>query len=389
MPESSSLLDGFRSLITPDVVSRASSTFGESEIAVNRGLGVLVPTVFGTIANNADNRGFMSHLFDMMRDPAVDNNISNTLGSGISSQPTRTLGSRFMSMLFGSNTSTLGTAVSNYSGLKASTTLSMLGMAGPLVLGYLGNMVRRQGLDMSGLSSMLLGQKNAIMSMLPSTFSSFARATTDVGETAYRTAETEVRKPSAWRWVFVVLLGLLMLWGLSSMLRRRAITPLPTDIGSAASAVGDFISRSLPTGVNLKYLRSGIEGRLLSFIENPSASVNTESWFDFDRLLFETGSPVLKPESRDQLRNIAEILKAYPNVHVKVGGYTDSSGDPAANLQLSQARANTVMQELSGLGISSSRLAAEGYGQNHPIASNATQEGRAQNRRVALLVTAK
>ena len=98
---------------------------------------------------------------------------------------------------------------------------------------------------------------------------------------------------------------------------------------------------------------------------------------------------MLRPESREQLRNIAEILKAYPNVQVKVGGYTDSSGDPATNLRLSQDRANSVRQELVGLGIAGDRITAKGYGQEHPVADNTTEAGRAQNRRVALRVTQK
>ena len=151
----------------------------------------------------------------------------------------------------------------------------------------------------------------------------------------------------------------------------------------------DYISRALPGGVQLRYLRTGIEGKLMAFIEDAGQSVDNATWFDFDRLLFETDSAILKPESRDQLRNIAEIMKAYPNVAVRIGGYTDSSGDAAANLRLSQDRANSVRQELMGLGIAGERLTAEGYGQEQPVADNATEAGRAQNRRVALRVTQK
>ena len=98
---------------------------------------------------------------------------------------------------------------------------------------------------------------------------------------------------------------------------------------------------------------------------------------------------MLKPESRDQLQNIAVILKDYPNVNVKVGGYTDNSGDASANMALSRNRANSVMQELVALGISSDRISAEGYGETHPVADNSTAAGRALNRRVSLRVTQK
>ena len=56
------------------------------------------------------------------------------------------------------------------------------------------------------------------------------------------------------------------------------------------------------------------------------------TWFDFDRLLFDTGQATLQPASQDQLTDIADILKAYPQVKIRIGGYTDNTGDPAANL---------------------------------------------------------
>lgn len=100
-------------------------------------------------------------------------------------------------------------------------------------------------------------------------------------------------------------------------------------------------------------------------------------------------SATLKPESQEQLRNIAEILKAYPRVNVRIGGYTDNVGDSQANLRLSQDRADNVMKELAALGVASERMTAEGYGDQHPVGDNSTERGRAMNRRIALRVTEK
>jgi len=61
----------------------------------------------------------------------------------------------------------------------------------------------------------------------------------------------------------------------------------------------------------------------------PSAPVDDKTWFSCDRLTFETGKATLKPESQEQLKNLAEILKAYPKVAIKVGGYTDKRWGPA------------------------------------------------------------
>jgi outer membrane protein OmpA-like peptidoglycan-associated protein len=114
-----------------------------------------------------------------------------------------------------------------------------------------------------------------------------------------------------------------------------------------------------------------------------------ETWFDFDRLLFDTNAATLEPSSQEQLQNVANILKAYPNVHVRIGGYTDDQGDAAANLKLSQDRADNVMQQIVALGIDPTRMDAKGYGEDHPVADNSTEAGRAQNRRISLRVTQK
>ena len=113
------------------------------------------------------------------------------------------------------------------------------------------------------------------------------------------------------------------------------------------------------------------------------------TWFDFDRLLFDTGSATLQPASEDQLHSVAAILAAYPKVKIKIGGYTDNTGDQAANLKLSQDRADSVKAELQKLGVAPDRMESQGYGEDHPVADNTTDEGRQKNRRISLRVTEK
>jgi outer membrane protein OmpA-like peptidoglycan-associated protein len=82
-------------------------------------------------------------------------------------------------------------------------------------------------------------------------------------------------------------------------------------------------------------------------------------------------------------------MKAYPQADLKIGGYTDNTGDKKANVKLSDDRAKDVMAELVKRGIDAKRLAAEGYGDQYPVASNDTEEGKAKNRRVSARVTKK
>lgn len=169
----------------------------------------------------------------------------------------------------------------------------------------------------------------------------------------------------------------------------KATEKLTTDATKVIDKLGVFMATKLPNGIELNIPEFGIEKKLIAFIEDPNKPVDKTTWFSFDRLEFETASAVLKPSSAEQLKNVAEILKAYPVVTLKIGGYTDNTGNPESNLRLSQQRAETTMQELVKLGIDPKRLEAEGYGEQHPIADNATEEGKQMNRRIDLRVTNK
>jgi K(+)-stimulated pyrophosphate-energized sodium pump len=168
-----------------------------------------------------------------------------------------------------------------------------------------------------------------------------------------------------------------------------ATTPETVKVASPWPDLGQFLKRSLPGGAELSIPERGMEGRFLLFIEDPNASVTRENWYDFDRLLFDTGSATLRPESQEQLGNIALILRSYPVVEVKIGGYTDNTGPSDLNVRLSQARADSVKAGLERLGVAPGRIAAEGYGEKYPMGDNATEAGRAMNRRTAIRVTKK
>jgi len=103
-------------------------------------------------------------------------------------------------------------------------------------------------------------------------------------------------------------------------------------------------------------------------------------------LLFATDSATLRPDLTADLRTVAASLLRYPNSRIEVIGHTDNTGTAAYNQDLSQRRAVAVSSVLRDNGVPGARLAAYGRGEDQPVASNLTPEGRAQNRRVAIII---
>jgi hypothetical protein len=103
--------------------------------------------------------------------------------------------------------------------------------------------------------------------------------------------------------------------------------------------------------------------------------------------LFDFNKYTLKPEAREKLAKVSGILLAYPNLKVQVEGYTDNIGSDDYNQKLSEERADSVRDYLVGESVTDSNVTAKGFGKSNPIADNSTNQGRAQNRRVELVVS--
>ena len=105
-------------------------------------------------------------------------------------------------------------------------------------------------------------------------------------------------------------------------------------------------------------------------------------------ILFDFNKSTLKTEAKQQLDKFAAEMADMPETGITVFGHTDNVGSEAANKRISMQRAESVGNYLNGKGIAKSRLTMEGMGFDQPVADNATEEGRAQNRRVEIFITA-
>jgi outer membrane protein OmpA-like peptidoglycan-associated protein len=106
------------------------------------------------------------------------------------------------------------------------------------------------------------------------------------------------------------------------------------------------------------------------------------------QVLFATGKSSLLPSSRQKLNEVADVLKDQPDRSIVVEGHTDSTGTDEKNEVLSQQRADSVKDYLVSRGVPSERVTTRGFGASHPVTSNNTSEGRANNRRVEIIIEA-
>jgi outer membrane protein OmpA-like peptidoglycan-associated protein len=416
---SSALVSGITDVFRSQVAAPFASNAGESESSVVRGFETGLGAMVESLAARVRQSGFASQLFDLINSPANDLRVLENPRSLVGSPPN--VASKFTSMLFGSKFSALTDEIGSASGIRGRTAASLMTLGAPLLLGTLKKRIGDGRMDSSRLNGFLATEADSLRGSLPERVENFIVSETLVAGTVPPVASAVVRqvpgtvppvasavvqqvpetvppvastvvegRSRSWLWPLLlgfVLLGGLLWWWLGS--NKTTVETTTTAAPAAIKEVKDMVTRRLPSNVDLQFPANEIEDRLLGFIQDPSRPVDKTTWFDFDRLLFDTNSATLQPGSSEELANIGAILKAYPNVHVKIGAYTDSTGDADANMRLSQRRADTVRQQLIGMGISPDRLEAEGYGEQHPVANNATEAGRQQNRHVSLLVTQK
>jgi len=377
------LVSDLSNLFQNQALSEAASELGESESSVMRGFQTASAAIVGGLAGKAGQPGFLKQAYDLIAGPLNDGNILGNI-RGLFSRSTSSgsdgIGGKLLSMLFGGEQSRIADKVGQAAGLKPSSASALMGFAAPMVLGLLGKRVKEGHLDMSSFSKLLQQEGSGVSSLLPAGLGNMLGAPV-AAATNIITPSVRAAGSRRWLWPLLALLAIGLVWFL---IRGR----VPDQARTAATNLSNYLKVSLPNGQDLNIPQGGMEARLMEFVRGP-LPVNDTTWFDFDRLTFDTNSATLSAQSREQTANIAAVLKAYPNMQVKIGGYTDNTGDYAANMQLSQQRAEAVRQQLVGLGIGGDRIQAEGYGPEHPVADNSTEAGRAMNRRIALRVTQK
>jgi outer membrane protein OmpA-like peptidoglycan-associated protein len=384
---------------------------GESEASTRKGVAAAVPCVLGAlIARGATENGAAS-LIRLMHEHKIDGSMLDELallfgGRGQAAQ--LDIGNSMLNAIAGDKVLGLMLLVGSTSEMPGASAGKLLALVVPVVLGGVATAAPDEGYSPASLAAFLAQQKNYLGPFAPAGLAdtlelgvlgeteppTVVKVRPMAGGTAARETVGAVMTPSflqlAWPWVLLTALLLLALFGLRSCLSGEAQPPVgeapvvsePEPV--AAEPAAEPTQITLPSGSVLAVPPGSVGDNLYNFLAGEEAGSKT---FLFDGLTFESGRATLDARSQETIAAIAEILKAFGTVTVSVDGYTDNTGSREANLRLSAARAQQVMAALTAAGIDASRMAAAGHADDSPVADNATEEGRAQNRRTELTAT--
>ncbi len=411
-----SLLESVQSYLTPGVIHSASSLVGESESSTRQTMNGAVAGVLSGVTHMVSSREGAGSLTNIIREGGFGSsldNIGSFLGGGSATAGVLNTGQQLLGKLFGGNVSSVAESVGKFGGVRASSAGKLMSLAAPLVMGVLGKRAATQKLDSSGLANLVLSEKSDIAAATPSGISQLlSSGPTVVSSPKTVTRESDLSSPShlehfverapalertpvapppeksGMRWLPLVLAALValgLLWGLRGRMNRASVPDVTTPVADTAKKSVEQLN--LPGGGSIAVAPGTINYDLAKFLADPAAQGPKN--FVFDNLNFQASTTQLTPESEPTVTNLAAILKAYPNTRVQLVGFTDNTGSPDANQTLSQNRADAVKSILVTQGVQADRITTQGQGQNNPVASNDTEDGRLRNRRTELIVNTK
>lgn len=435
------MVDLVKSYISPDLVTRVSTTLGEGEEGISKALSGLVPAILsGIIEKGSASEADAAQLLHAAKD-ANNSGLLGHLSSFFGNTDLQGQGTGWFNKIFGRQSGGMIEAIAGYAGIKSSSSASLVSMISPLIMGLLGKQAADQRLDAAGFAVFLKTQQPDVLSAFPPELSSpAAMQATDAEETALpETAKQEIAGPGTTghhtvpvpgstgggiKWLLPLLLlaalAFLFWWlmgkgcntepvapgadtvATAPLDTAATLAPATTASGTLDTATGNYIydvgagtEIKLADGTLLKVGENSTEARLYHMLNDAAFSVDTvnksANWVVLDRVYFETGKSVLTAGSAAQILNIAAILKNFPNAAIQLGGYTDNTGDAAINKKISADRAKIVSDEMIHAGAEAKQIVeAAGYGSEFPVCeANDIPACKAQNRRVDLKVAVK
>ena len=395
------LIDLVKGQLSEALLSKAAGFLGEDSAVTTKAINLILPSVLGGMANKVTNADGASQLFGLMQnqDHSTDifGSLSTLLGGGSATQGLLDNGGSVVSSIFGNKTSGISSVIASAVGMKTGSASSLMSIAAPILM----NVISRNlggAATSSGLVSLLGSQLPFLRSAgLPSSLTSALGLSnlnllTTPSLSSPKPVVEEGGLGKFLPWLLLLAVALAGFYFFKSCNTKTPEMPVAAAVVEApiapvAPAIVETVKKLTLPGGDIEVKVGSFLDKLYNEILDPKADLTKA--LTFDNVNFAVASAQLTEGSKTQLNDLGKIMKAFPNVHIKVDGHTDNVGNAAGNLRLSQARAASVKAYLGTHGVEGGRITTAGFGSTNPVADNATAEVKAQNRRIGAFVTKK
>lgn len=344
--------------------------------------------------------------------------VEDRIFSGNLSEAEKENAQQIINIVFAERTIVLQTRIASAEGISTDSSSELMLVLTAVSGAFTGNKMKSGNFGLHELASKIYDERAFINSSLPAGFSGLfgLGALTAVGGVPFhegvilhyldnnrKPSVEEVEKENKNRkWIgYLMLLIVLLLMayfvkscktcndskGLVETIKAKADTPKQ----AATLVTRESVKVKLPGGLELNAYKGGIEEQVVEFLKSGALDKMSEEelknkWFNFDNINYEFGSSdKITPESQVQLDNLVAILKEFKTVKIKLGAYTDKKGDDAANLKMSQGRADNMKKRLVAAGVGAQIAGAEGYGEQFAtVDETKSDEERSIDRKISL-----
>jgi|GEM_PF-6223316 len=393
---SKSLTNSIKSYYTPEVISKTSKLLDEFGSGITKTSDIAISTILNALIDKSNNTTIIDGTCLLIEklNKTSEGILLNIYNAYIDNEENKKISRDFLALLFDINSDVISTEITNKTFIRKQSTDFIIEMSALLIIAYFS----KKGIKKDTIIKLKEDKlKNIQIPEKP--------ANKDVSKPEEVTV-TESKSNLKPLLIFVAILGVFGIgyyFMMQSNSKKEEITvateePVITDTETQpqvisskdATKLGEYLDFTLPNDAILHIPTDGIENGLLKMILNNSTSLDDSNfWLIFDGINFDGRETEFKIDSEAQIKNLAEILNSFPKVKIKIASYTDNLGDPTSNKNLSLQRSNAVRNALVKLGVQQNRISTEGFGQEFPIATNDTEEGRADNRRISLKLMEK
>lgn len=396
--------ESLKESISPQMLKTAAATLREDEKGVASAVAVLLPSLLVRFMDQGETARVNETIREAGNAELFDRRAEIFAGHGIDGG--MNLGERFENELVGAENKAYPNAVAAESGISAASADRLSGWVAAVIAGYVGHKIVRNNLSMSAVMAGLRQERGSVVKEIPVKVGR-AAGISGMCSSSAPVAGRDGKKNNWLVWLIIVLIVVIIVFLSIRSCNRNGggevvavtenVTVVPTAPAAQTAAAKEgltFVEHKLPDGRTIRVAEGGCEDCMLKYLQSDAyrKATNEElskNWIQFDKIDFMHDSETaLAGNSMEQLDNITAILKNYPDVRIRIGGFADKTGTRAVNYEISKKRAEYIKSILVKDGIPADRISTEGFGKEFAtVPADATAAQRAVDRSIAMRFT--